>query len=303
MKHRIISIAILIILLTFSRSYASSAPGIGLYMFSGETHITHSASDPLLLYVIIDNSMAMFIERQNRRSEDILQKYKETDHYADLSKIDQAEVTKQYQAKKLPNITLGSSKVSLESLIGFVAKDQQGNILDIKVRALQSNDHQPRAISLLQERSLLYRFVIESDQFEKFQSDIFYLVANVDTGTNVDMWQGQVDSSAATVKLGQPETAWEGSTRRLLLIGTYLLSDNKFSQAELHAMEWLQKHPNSVDGWAQLAEAYYGQGLFDEALEAFDTAVDRFREKHGSNPQELPMELIDRIREIQGSRS
>ena len=79
---------------------------------------------------------------------------------------------------------------------------------------------------------------------------------------------------------------------------TFLIEDRQFVMAEDHARNFIQRFPESINAWAQLGEALFGLGRNDEALDAFNTALAKFRAKHGNAPRELPNEILDRVQEI-----
>ena len=63
----------------------------------------------------------------------------------------------------------------------------------------------------------------------------------------------------------------------------------------------MQKSPESVNAWKQLGEALSGLGRNDDAQDALNTALAKFRAKHGNSPMELPKDIIDRVIEIKGT--
>ena len=280
---------------------AQDTPSISLLTFFGDRNSSQSVADPLLFYVIIDNSAATSVERDNRRNHQMVERYTRTDDFQGLSKIEQLEFFEQYPVREIPGFTLGSEQASVESLLGFLVRDEQGNAINITIRPLASNDHQPRAIDLLDERSLYYQFVVESDQLRQLSPGTYHFVASIDTTQHADMWNGWIYSRNVAIRLSNthPDPGWDSSNQRMLLQNTFLVDDRQFEKAEDHARSWIAQHPASIDAWSQLGEALYGRGQTEEALEAFAAAIDRFRSKHGDNPVELPKEILDRIREIE----
>ena len=282
---------------------AQDTPSITLFTFHGDRSTSQAATDPLLLYVVINNSAATRIERDNQRNQQIIAQYKLTDSYKNLSKIEQMEVSEQYPVREIPTFTLGSDQASVESLISFLVRDDQGNNIDLAIRMLEANDHQPRAIDLLEERSLYYQFAVESDQLAQLPPGSYHFVASVDTTQHADMWNGWIYSRSVAIALSDthPEPGWDTSNQRMLLQSTFLVEDHQFKKAEDHASLWIEQHSGSINAWSQLGEALYGLGRNEEALEAFNTAIDRFRSKHGDTPVEPPQEILDRISEIEES--
>ena len=279
---------------------AVDTPGISLFGFNGERQLDQSAADPLLLFVMLDNSAALIAEQENQLNKKLVEHYSQTQDYKDMSATELAAFNRQYPIQEVPRIVLGSASVSLESLFDFQIRNQRGETVELKARPLTANDHQARAIELGVQQTLYYQFVLESRQLNLLPPGTYYIVAAIDTTEQPEMWQGWAYSKTMTVTLAEqhPESGWATSNQRALLLGNYLIEDKQYVQAEQHARNWTTQHPDSVDAWSLLGEALYGQGKVPEALESFDTAVRKFREKHGNNPFELPQELLDRIDQI-----
>ena len=174
--------------------------------------------------------------------------------------------------------------------------------IELTVRPLEGNEHERRPVDMLEERSLYYQFVVESDQLRSLAPGRYHFVATIDTSQRDDMWAGWAYSRSVAVELANDhaDPNWPGSEQRLLMQSTFLVDDRQFMMAEDHARNFIQKFPDSINAWAQLGEALYGLGRNDEALSAFNTALDKFRAKHGDTPRELPQEIIDRVNEIKG---
>lgn len=288
------------LLLLCAATQAQDTPAVGLFTYNGERSIDQMIADPLLFYVIIDNGQATGIERTNQRNREIVDDYSNSEAFAELTRVEQLEFFEEYAIQEIPGFILGSEQTSLEGLISFLVRDDQGNGINLDIRPLATNEHEPRPIDLLEERSLYYQFAVESDQLRTLTPGKYHFVASIDTTQQDDMWRGWTYSRSVAVELGNshPDQDWDDSEQRLLMQSTFLIEDHQFVMAEDHARKFIQKFPESVNAWAQLGEALFGLGRNDEALDAFNTALARFRAKHGNTPRELPNEILDRVREI-----
>lgn len=282
---------------------ATDTPSINLFTFYADRSTSQSMSDPLLLYVIIDNSAASGVKRNNQRNQQIVEQYEQTEDFQSLSKIEKMEFYAQYPLRDVPEFKLGSGQTSVASLVNFLVRDGQGNNIDIAIRPLQANDHQPKTITLQGERSLSYQFVVESDQLRQLSPATYHFVASLDTTRQADMWNGWIYSNNVDIALSEthPQPGWDTSNLRMLLHSTFLVDDHQYKKAEDHARLWIEQHPDSINAWSQLGEALHGLGQKNAALEAYNTALIRFRSKHGDNPAELPQELLDKITAIEES--
>lgn len=196
---------------------------------------------------------------------------------------------------------LGSNAVSLESLINIQLRSAKGDVVKVKVRPLAANDNAPEPLEIDPHDARFYQFVIESDQLQTLDDGIYYLAAGLDTREAKDMWQGWTFSKTMLVKLAaQADTPyWSESLQRTQLIGTYLLEDKQFSEAEEHAREWIARHPDSIDAWVLLGDSLFGQASYQAALYSFLTAINKFEVPYGDSPAEQPMEIIERIHAIE----
>lgn len=281
-------------------AYAEERPTLLLSTFHG-SNITHSINDPLLLTVAVENGAAKVISRQNQRNREILDQYAQTEQYKSLNKLELSELDRAYPIRAIPEFSLGSALVSLPELINFQLRDENAAAVNPVVRLLASNDRQRTSINLDGQGTRDYQFAVEIDELQKLPPGDYQIAATLDTTNRKDMWQGWVYSQPISVKLVQkhPDPAWPKSNLQSLMVSTYLIADQQYAEAEQHARQWTTRHPDSVDAWAQLGEALHGQGQSDAAIEAFNTALVNFRSKHGNRPQELPEEILDRLKQIQ----
>lgn len=250
---------------------------------------------------MIDNTGAAIAERENKSNKRIVEQFSKTDAYKELTTEELKDFNEQYGMREVPRVVLGSSITSLESLINFQVRDQQGDVVDLNIRPLAANESKAGSIELNAHDSHYYRFVVASEDLRRVPAGIYYIAAGIDTRNEQGMWQGWTFSKTLTVKLvkqaGSPD--WAVSEARAQLLSTYLIEDRQFPEAEVHARAWLERHPDSVDAWAQLGESLYGQRKHQAALDAFIMAINSFRKKYGESPAELPIELIDRINQIE----
>lgn len=250
---------------------------------------------------MIDNTGAAIALRENQSNQKLVEQYSKTDDYKNMARAEQQRFFKRYGPREVPQVILGSTKVSLESLINIQVRNAKGEVVKLNIRPLAANESSAKPIELEPHNANWYQFVVESDQLQGLADGLYYLAAGVDTRNQNDMWQGWAFSKTMIVKLvSKADVAnWLESEQRAQLIGTYLLQDKQFEKAEQHARAWIKRHPDSVDAWALLGESLLGRDVYQEALDSFLTAIDKFRAKFGNNPAELPMALIDPIAEIE----
>ena len=292
------------LLLSSAAAGAQEQPGLWLTTFSGDNSISHAAGDPLLITVVLENSAAKVISRRNQRHREILDKYAATDEYKSLDQFELSELNDAYPIRDVPEFQLGSASVAVSELIDFQIRDADGTAKQVPVRLLASNDRTHTSITLEAESSRDYQFAFESSELQKLADGTYQLVAVIDTREQTDMWSGWVYSQPITINLvrQQPDPDWPGSNLRSLMVSTYLIADQQFAEAEKHAQEWTTRDPESVDAWAQLGEALFGQGENSLAVESFNTALAKFRAKFGNRPVELPEQITDRLNQIESTQ-
>lgn len=281
-----------------NNAYAASEPSISLFTYNGERSFEQNINDPLLLYVSIQNTAAQDTLTENERNEEILTQYMQTEAYQQLTAEEQAQLLKRYAITEIPTFKLGSGTRSIESLIQFMIHDQKGDKILIDVEPLAANNHDRRAIELIDATSLYYHFAIRPEQMIELDVGDYAIIAALDTSQETDMWNGAVYSKMITITLDNTDT--ELTARRMAMTGAYYLQDHQYDRAETHAREFIRLYPDSIDAWGQLGEALYGLGQSDNALAAFNTAMNHFHEKYGDYPPEMPEAIESRIREIKG---
>jgi len=276
-------------------------PDITLFGFEGGPEVVQSMTDPLLLYVVIGNGRAAAIRRENTRRREILEDFTATPDFGKLSVTEQKVYRQRYAQSPVPEFALGSPRTALESLISFMAKDAGGNEVQFAIRPLRANDHEARTIQLDEAQRAMYRFVVEPRDLQSLRPGEYQIVATVDTSGRQDMWAGWFYSRPLKLALHStaPDPEWSGSDRRQYLLATVALSDQQFATAENQTRQWVRMFPDSVDAWASLGKALEGQNRPAEALQAFNTAVEKFRKKYGNSPQELPDILLEHIERLE----
>ena len=85
------------------------------------------------------------------------------------------------------------------------------------------------------------------------------------------------------------------SSAQAAMFAHYLINDKRFEFAELHAHQWTQNHPESVDAFSYLGDALAGLNQNKKALEAYYKAAANFTLKYGENPVEIPRTLVAQI--------
>ncbi len=279
---------------------AEDTLGISLFGFSGDRIIDQYKKDPLLLYVTIDNSAAIFTERQNTRNQLIIDGYSNTEEYQNLSQDVRNELNSAYPIVKTSPIVLGSESLSVADLIDIQVRNQNGDNIKLEYRVLVPSKPVKQKVQLDHTRSLSFTFVIENNQLSKLPLGRYHFVAGVDTRKQEDMWQGWAYSNSVDVSLTEqhPKPDWEASNVRAKMISEYLLMDKQFELAQNHALLWTERQPDSVNAWSSLGDALAGQEQREAALDAYNKALSNFFAKNGNPPPELPTSLIKRIDEL-----
>jgi len=297
-----ILIYFLVALLPFSHgaAQANSSLGLSLFGFKGERAINQSSEDPLLLYITIENSAAIFTNRQNTRNTSILNDYANTEEYKNLPQEARDNLALAYPRIETPPIVLGSNSMPAVDLINIQVRDQNGDNISLATRLLEQSEPSKQVTQLDHTRSLRFTFVVESEQLRALAQGRYHLIASIDTRNQPNMWQGLAYSNAITVSLStqHPQAKWADSNARATLRSYFLLADNQYKQAQQHANLWTQRAPKSVDAWSSLGDALVGLKQPEAALEAYNKALSNFFIKYGNPPEELPSLLIQRIDEL-----
>lgn len=280
-------------------TFAQTQPQISLFSFYGDSNFIQSKDAPLLLNLTIGNPTANSIEKENQRNREILEQYSQTEEYKTLSEVELEKLSEQYPALEVPQINIGSATVPLIDLFDFQVRNAQGDVVVLNVRPLANNDLNARSVDLNSEETPYYQFVIESFTLQALPLGEYFIVAVLDSRAHDDMWNGIAFSNTVIISIVDQESEKLDSDTKHQLNSYYLINDEQYEAAEIHALAWTEEHPDSVDAWAQLGEALYGQGKSDDALIALEAALQKFREKYGNNPPELPELILDRINELE----
>jgi len=278
---------------------------VSLIGFNGAQAIDQSIEDPLLLYVTIENSGAIFARRQNARNKSILDNYAQTEEYKNLSEDARDKLALAYPQIETPSIVLGANSLPAVDLINIQVRDQNGENINLVTRVLEQSDFAKQITQLDHSRSLRFTFVVESEQLTALAQGHYHFVASIDTLNQQDMWQGWAYSNSVTVSLSaqHPQSDWENSNERASMQSYFLLADKQYKNAQLHANSWIQRDPESIDAWSSLGDALAGLKQRDAALDAYNEALSYFFTKHGNPPEELPLLLIKRIDDTVNSRT
>ena len=193
-----------------------------------------ATDDPLLLILTIENSAAIHLQRENKRMQKIIDQYSQTEAYKNLSEEELEAFNKEYSITEVPELQLGSDRVSLESLIDFQIRNSNGDNIDLEFQGLASNNNQAGAIKLGTGEPLYYQFVAKRDQLQQLASDDYYIIAALDTSEHDVMWNGVAYSNTVSVELNEhhSDPAWGGSNQKFLLISSYYLGNQQYSLAE-----------------------------------------------------------------------
>lgn len=297
-------LACLITLVLVTKSNAqNNTPGISLFTFNGERQIEHAKQDPLLLYISLTNSAAVSTARQNARNQRIIESFSNTNKYKELSEEQLDKLYKAYPTVELPTFKLGSSSTPLIDLINIQIRNNKGENVQLDIRPLASSKSKDGIVKLEQDKSHLYIFVIESKHMATLDSGSYHFAVGVDTRKSKDMWQGWAYSNTVTVSINEQHSKadWATSDGRAMLLSAYLLGDQQFDLAEQHARSWIERHPESVNAWSDLGDALAGLEKNDAALQAYNTGVDKFWLKNGTNAPEAPRELIEKINQLEST--
>ncbi|MEM7360083.1 MAG: hypothetical protein AAF431_13355 [Pseudomonadota bacterium] len=290
-------------------SQLNYSPVIQLFSFDGGRTLNQAATDPLLLFAILDNPNARYIQRENARNQKRQEQYEASEDYKKLpekmAKFELAVVKELYPVLEIPKIKLGNDKARPDALINFQVKNQEGENVDLNISALPANEDETGSTELHAENSLYYQFGVSQEDLKALVDGTYQIVAVLDSKEQTDMWQGSALSKPIVVTLSRehPEADWAGSNQQAILHSNYLMASHQYLDAELHARSWIERHPDSIDGWAQLGDALAAQNKNEEARTSWETALAKFRLKYGDNPVELPMEIIDRIDELEADQN
>ena len=293
-----------ILLLTFfavSSACAKSDVGLNLFTFFGERSAEITHDDPLLLMLTLENSGAAVIQQENRDKQRVLSQFKTSAAYNDLGDEERQRLEQDYATQDVPEILIGSDAVAVTDLIRFAIRNSAGETVELEPTPLASNIINKGPIELILGDSQFYQFAVTAEELKDLPSDAYFIAAVLDTSEQSDMWQGMAFSNTVRIDLTgeHSDPDWSTSDQRAMLFSTYLIENLNYVEAEGHARSWLEFHPDSVDGWAQLGHALAGQDKDDEALEALNSALTKFRNKFGDNPAELPLEVLDQIDAIE----
>jgi len=279
----------------------TNTPGITIFTFTGERHTLQSTNDPLLLYVSLTDSASTSISRSNKRNQELRDSFLESDASQQLSKKELEAYLVNYPIIELPTFKLGSELSPLVNFIDIQIRNSNGESVPLNARSLSVNNDQQSVIQLDKNKSIRYVFAIDMQDLNSLNSGDYFIVAAVDTRNEKDMWQGWAYSNTVKVTLSSehPNQEWATSNTQAMYYSTYLLSDKQFSEAEQHAVDWTKRHPNSVNAWSSLGDALAGQSKKESAMNAYETAMEKFFIKNGDTAQEAPRALMEKMARLE----
>ncbi len=289
-------------LLVVGSPRAEIAPAVALATFTGEPEITLGASDPLLLYVIIDGDVAATLTRLNERSRELIENLRQDEEFRSLSDKEKQQVLAAYQPLEIPEFRLGSAQTPLKELVEFRSVDGTGSAVDLPIRSLAINDDLPSAQKLDPDQPVLLVYGLDPGFQAAGSAKELRVTAVLDTRGQDDMWQGVVES--ATVTLGraarQAAPSSEQANMTLYMLGSFYLADRHFEKAKTTAEQLIRQDPTFIGGWLHLGDALAGLGQYTEALEAFQKAMSLYYDQIPveGQPLEHPEYTAQRIREM-----
>ena len=292
-----VRLATLVMLLLSSPAWSNVDIGVALFTFFGERTLELTHDDPLLLIVTLENQAAASVRQANRQNERMLAQFSNSDAYRKMSDEERIELQENHPVLAIPEVSIGSDSIAIVDLIRFVVRNANGDNVELTATPMASNEPNIGPVNLMLGESYLYRFAVTDSDLKELPSGEYYLAATLDTSGKDGMWQGTAFSNTIKLNLSMPHSdpAWEASDRRAMMLSTYLVESNEWVAAEEHARHWLEQHPDSVDGWAQLGESLAGQAKNTDAVAAFNVALTKFRAKYGNSPPEPPLDIINRI--------
>ena len=290
-------ILLLLASFAFVSANANAEVGVNLFTFFGERSAEITHDDPLLLMITLENTGAAVVQQENRDKQRVLSQFKNSVAYESFSGEEREQLEQEYAITQVPQVLLGSDTLAVHDLIRFAVRNSGGETVEIDPTPLASNIINEGPIELILGDSQFYQFAVASDALSQLPGGTYYIAAVLDTSKRSDMWRGIAFSNTIRVDLtgNHSDPDWSSSDQRAMLFSSYLMETLNYVEAEGHARSWLEFHPDSIDGWAQLGESLAGQDKDNEALDALNTALIKFRDKFGDNPAELPLEILDQI--------
>ncbi|GEM_PF-1436994 len=276
---------------------AQAKPTLSLFAFTGEREIVQAASDPLLLHVMVGNTQAISVARENQRNQRFLDRLDESELVNTLSEQELASMKQVHALQEMPYFTLGSAQTPLNDLLNFQVRAEDGSKIKVSPRLLSKYKEQINFGELKASNHFYYVFAIEASELSALKAGTYSIAVAIDTRKQENMWQGWAHSNTLNVSLSSihPDPNWEGSSAQAAMFAHYLINDKRFEFAELHAHQWTQNHPESVDAFSYLGDALAGLNQNKKALEAYYKAAANFTLKYGENPVEIPRTLVAQI--------
>ena len=108
---------------------AQAKPTLSLFAFTGEREIVQAASDPLLLHVMVGNTQAISVARENQRNQRFLDRLDESELVNTLSEQELASMKQVHALQEMPYFTLGSAQTPLNDLLNFQVRAEDGSDL------------------------------------------------------------------------------------------------------------------------------------------------------------------------------
>jgi tetratricopeptide (TPR) repeat protein len=293
----------LLALLVAGSLKAEIGPALNLATFTGESEITLDATDPLLLYVIIDAEVSTSLTRLNEQRREMLDSLVRDEEFQSLSDEEKQQVLAVYQPLEIPEFQLGSAQTALKDLVEFRILDGTGSRIDLPIRSLAVNDDLPTALKLDPEQPVLLVYGLDPGYQAAGSAKELRVTAVLDTRVQDDMWQGVVESP--TIALGrapgQAAPSIDKANMKLYMSGSFYLADHQFDKAKMTGEQLVRQDPAFIGGWLHLGDSLAGLAQYTEALEAFQKAMSLYygQTPAEGRPHEHPEYTAQRIQEMQ----
>jgi tetratricopeptide (TPR) repeat protein len=283
-------------LVTTHLALAEESPQI-ILLAGGELNREQTSKEPLLLFMQISGGNASTIQAMNRQNEAMLIELTSSRRWKDFPKEQQKKLLDRYRVIQPPRFTLGSEASTIESLITFSAENEAGEPVTLNIQPLRAAPKTPGVVILEGESTLMLYFGASADELSRLAKGTYVIQAKLDAQNTDGMWSGQAASNAIRLRLG----AVEETASRIYQAGLYYRLDGQYEQLGKVADRLIELDSNNVGGWTHKADSLDGLGDTAEALEAFQTAIQKHRKENKKDPggvPEPPAYITRRILEI-----
>ncbi len=249
-------------------------PNILLFGFPGSDRVEQYPVDPLLLHVVLKNDAFERVSQNNDENRELLDRFRNQKGYDELSDTLKSEFLERHEIEPLPSFRLGSDSQPISTLVKFRVIDDKGEEHSVEARSLAANKKLGQQVELSNDQPTTLFYVIEPEQFRALEKGDYVVKASLDTSKNMGMWQGHIESTELSLKLGGnlDQGSEQQARLRLYATGSYYLKDEQFEKALTNSETLISSYPEYVGGWMQKGDALDGLEKKEQALETFRKA-------------------------------